>query len=64
MYENVKSKMLHHSIQIVLRIEKYREKSVSQYKKGTFMILPPHSLHPIIHISRDKAKLSGQVLDS
>ena len=29
-----------------LRIKKYKEKSVSQYVKWTFLILPPNSMHP------------------
>ena len=33
-----------------LRIKKYKEKSVSQYVKWAFLILPPNSMHPNDHV--------------
>ena len=39
--------------EISLRIKKYKEKSVSQYVKWTFLILPPISMRPIDHAIYD-----------
>ena len=33
----------------VLELKKYRKKSVSEYLKGTFLILPPMSMRPNGH---------------